>query len=534
MAKRGLSILQKQIILVFTLVVLSVGLYAFYAIHNFREDKLKYIFQTNQILAQSVGRSLKANFQSIKSDSDQIEDVVKNMPASEAATHVIDLLFKRNVNFGALAVIDDAHPSKDPAHPFTLFLASATFVGSHDVDLEKVQMFATQALRAGVDPSAQGQLTFRDHPEQGILSHVARVGTSTVVLLINKDFIASTLAESEGFDLFLVDAQNHVLSTNIRGPVTSMQEHPMLDTTKNMQFESGSRNFQLTKPDGSPEKYVGSFFKVMPGVTLVSQVTEFKASAGLRELALRSIFFALVLAGLGITLGYFFSKSLTAPLLSLMKATEDLAAGNYQIKFNINTRDEVKELSNHFETLAGKLNSREKELEKVTELAIKDGMTGAYNNRHFREKFSEWFLDAKQQGKDLCFAIIDVDHFKKFNDTYGHQQGDEVLKQLVKLLQRTVRPQDFVARYGGEEFVILMPDTPVAEGTQIAESVRTAYEAYDIPNLATRGAILKSTCSIGVVHVKSGNFTAIDQMIEVGDQNLYKCKKGGRNRVIAS
>src|SRR3972149_1465480 len=119
-------------------------------------------------------------------------------------------------------------------------------------------------------------------------------------------------------------------------------------------------------------------------------------------------------------------------------------------------------------------------------LAITDGMTGLYNHRYFLERINEEFERTRRYKRSLSLIMIDVDHFKKYNDTHGHQKGDEILKRVTKILKDTVRKSDTIARYGGEEFIIIFPETGGKEALSVAEKLRMEVEAHDFPGGETQ------------------------------------------------
>lgn len=167
--------------------------------------------------------------------------------------------------------------------------------------------------------------------------------------------------------------------------------------------------------------------------------------------------------------------------------------------------------------------------DETRQLAITDGMTFLYNYRHFMECLAEEFSRAKRYKRELSLLMIDVDFFKKYNDTYGHQKGDEVLRGLADILKRSVRASDIVARYGGEEFVILLPETENEKALMLAERIRKDVESA---NLARDGSapVEKVTVSIGVSTVDA-EIKSFDDLMTKADKALYQAKNSGRNRV---
>jgi diguanylate cyclase (GGDEF)-like protein len=132
-------------------------------------------------------------------------------------------------------------------------------------------------------------------------------------------------------------------------------------------------------------------------------------------------------------------------------------------------------------------------------------------------------------GRPLSVIMSDVDHFKKFNDTYGHAIGDEVLKAMGRVLPASVRPQDLPARLGGEEFVVLCPGTKAEEAAQVAERIREAVSQVRLNDL-DGNPVRQITASLGVASIDEA-IAKIDEVLERADVALYACKRGGRNQV---
>ena len=179
------------------------------------------------------------------------------------------------------------------------------------------------------------------------------------------------------------------------------------------------------------------------------------------------------------------------------------------------------------------------DLKTVTDLALRDEMTGLANFRAFNKRLQEEILISIKKNQPFGIAMLDVDKFKVFNDTYGHQQGDEVLRKVAQTYEKNVRSNDFVARYGGEEFVIILPNTDDNGVRVVCEKVRNAVQETKVPYLANPGEFLKVTASFGGICIypedllKTG-ITDQKVFIESADKNLYKAKESGRNRVVAS
>jgi len=161
--------------------------------------------------------------------------------------------------------------------------------------------------------------------------------------------------------------------------------------------------------------------------------------------------------------------------------------------------------------------------EHLEALATTDGLTGAKNHRAFQEALSQEFKRTERAHETLSVILLDVDKFKQYNDSFGHPEGDRVLKQIVQVLQEMARETDCVARYGGEEFIILLPETGAEGARDAAERFRAAIEAQDWP-------LRQVTASFGVATLNIGVRTGQD-LIEIADRGLYASKKAGRNCV---
>lgn len=169
-------------------------------------------------------------------------------------------------------------------------------------------------------------------------------------------------------------------------------------------------------------------------------------------------------------------------------------------------------------------------LTKATEESEKDFLTGCYNRKAFDKRVKETISDANLNSGALALLMIDVDHFKSFNDNYGHQIGDEVLKIVAKALTDSVKGMDIVARYGGEEFAVILPRTPVGGGMIVAEGIRKMIASKELKRRSTGESYGAITVSIGVAAFRA-NVDTPEQLIKRADEALYRSKKSGRNRV---
>ncbi|MFN0117227.1 MAG: GGDEF domain-containing protein [Elusimicrobiota bacterium] len=164
---------------------------------------------------------------------------------------------------------------------------------------------------------------------------------------------------------------------------------------------------------------------------------------------------------------------------------------------------------------------------QIEQSALRDGLTGLLTHKAFQDQLDESILEASRYNQPLSIILCDVDHFKKVNDTHGHQAGDLVLQGFAHVLDRNVRDVDIVARYGGEEFILLLRHTSHAQAKQLAEKIRIDLMAQEFD---TGSQVLSITSSFGVATFPE-DATSGQQLIRQADQRLYKCKEGGRNQV---
>ena len=172
--------------------------------------------------------------------------------------------------------------------------------------------------------------------------------------------------------------------------------------------------------------------------------------------------------------------------------------------------------------------------QRLEELSHQDGLTGIANRRAFDFLIERQFREAQRRKEPLSLVLCDVDHFKAYNDRYGHPAGDECLKQFAAALARTCkRGVDVAARYGGEEFALLLPDTPAAGGLQVAENARRELAALAIAHEKSATAAIV-TFSAGIATFDAQRDGSPRELITRADEALYRAKQMGRNRSIAA
>jgi diguanylate cyclase (GGDEF)-like protein/PAS domain S-box-containing protein len=201
-----------------------------------------------------------------------------------------------------------------------------------------------------------------------------------------------------------------------------------------------------------------------------------------------------------------------------------------QITHYVAVKEDVTEIKQAEQELRRYVAEIERLQEKLREQAIRDPLTGAFNRRYLIETLDRELAHASRHGSPISLVMIDADHFKNINDTFGHQAGDLALQRLVQLIERHTRKSDVVCRYGGEEFVVLLPETAPEDAYRRAEEWRLAFAAERIE---FNGQTFQVTISLGVA---AGSVPEVSgaSLLNAADQAMYRAKEIGRNRTVLS
>ena len=167
--------------------------------------------------------------------------------------------------------------------------------------------------------------------------------------------------------------------------------------------------------------------------------------------------------------------------------------------------------------------------QELLRLSTRDPLTGLYNRSYFHDRVAIEVNRASRTGQPLSIAMVDVDHFKSFNDAHGHAAGDQVLESIADVLRRSFRTTDIVSRYGGEEFVIAMPDTDLSAATRKLEIVRQRIESTPTPAASPRSAVVTISAGVAALPADGANDVAL---LAVADARLFAAKAAGRNRIV--
>lgn len=173
----------------------------------------------------------------------------------------------------------------------------------------------------------------------------------------------------------------------------------------------------------------------------------------------------------------------------------------------------------------------QRDLDEVRRESMLDPLTKIYNRKSFDEGLLHAFAETAEKGAPLCLMLLDIDHFKSFNDTWGHQTGDQVLRLVAMTLKSNIKGKDMAARYGGEEFAAVLPETDLEGAVIVADNIRKAIQAKELLKRSTNEKLGRITASFGVAMHRPGDTPAT--LIERADRCLYAAKHAGRNRVLS-
>jgi diguanylate cyclase (GGDEF)-like protein len=235
---------------------------------------------------------------------------------------------------------------------------------------------------------------------------------------------------------------------------------------------------------------------------------------------------AVLIAGLVIALllTAIVARTIVRPLAEVQQVMRAVAAGDLSQRARVRGRDEVGMMAASVNQASDCMRLA---FDRVQQLATTDELTGAFNRRHFTMTATSQLQVAQRGHRPLVAMMVDIDHFKRVNDTYGHATGDEVIRSVARVLQGQIRKPDVFGRYGGEEFAVVHSEM-AGDPLKLGERLRTAVEAVAVPG---PGHPIEVTVSIGVAELKPDD--DLETLLERADKALYRAKETGRNRVVA-
>lgn len=359
----------------------------------------------------------------------------------------------------------------------------------------------------------------------------ATVNFSTVQGILQK------FVRSERGDVHLTTNDGRLI-LSASGSSAALMAVP-LDSTARVAMQTDTAG--LVSYDGmAGEQVVGTSAPILglPWATVAElQAAEaFGPIARLRNVTLAFVIGLVLLIGL---IAYRLGLLIARPLDRLTTAAGTVAKGDLSVELPDAGAGEVGYLTDVFVYMVQRLREGREKLseaheelketnEELERLSITDSLTGLFNRRYLMRTLEAEVRRAGRMKHPFAVLMTDVDHFKSFNDTYGHQAGDEVLARVAGVLQATVREVDCAARYGGEEFSVMLPETDLQGAAEVAERARVGVAEEPF---VFRGKAVRVTLSIGVSEFPTDGDTS-EKLIEAADRALYQAKRKGRNRVV--
>jgi diguanylate cyclase (GGDEF)-like protein len=224
------------------------------------------------------------------------------------------------------------------------------------------------------------------------------------------------------------------------------------------------------------------------------------------------------------------ARSLTAPLTHLTAGAFRVASGDLDVAIDVRGQDEIAYLTRVFNDMVEQINAAQGQLREQNReleiLSVTDPLTGLYNRQHLTVKIQDLLEKSARENLPFALLMLDLDHFKRLNDDYGHLAGDQALRDVADHLRHTLRDTDYAARFGGEEFLIILPGLDVELAMKTAERIR---KAVCKDRIKFDGGEVELTLSAGVAVFPDAGRT-VDSLVQAADAALYAAKEGGRNR----
>jgi len=485
-------------------------------LHNLRVFASSYEVTENLDLLPAVGSARIVGSQASVRLSDYLSSVQQLFP-----------------DYGELLVID---------HQTSVVASSADSAGA--VNLPPDWLQDLQADDA-VDRAILGAPYWDQHTEEAALTIAVPIGSPAGPFLgalaarlkINSvDSILKSYSPGESGQAYLITSAGNLITGSRTNSARLMNMKLSETAIRNLLAAEGTA---IEYTDYLGTEVVGTLRRI-PRLNwaLVAEIPAEEAYAQVARLRnVTLVVVAALLLGVGL-IAYVLAQVIVRPLDRLTAGAREVAAGDLSVGLPVIGRGEVSYLTEVFNDMVAKLRKGREELDAANEtlteqnealerLSITDGLTGLFNRRQLMEALTKESQRTRRHKRPFTVLMLDVDHFKKCNDTYGHLVGDNVLKKLGSILKEMTRDVDFVARYGGEEFVVLLLEADQNGGAEVAERVRERIAAE---TFTSGNAEFNITVSIGVAAC-SGPDPSPDTVISQADRALYQAKRQGRNRV---
>ena len=380
-------------------------------------------------------------------------------------------------------------------------------------------------------------------------------GSLTGALIINLELekliqrVEGNKRERSG-DAYVVSQDGTVIIHPEHGLIENgMSEAVIAPVVAAIKGESGWLEYETDK------KVRLAGYSIVPSTKMkvIVQIPKAEAMHEVETIRQRSLLVLVLAASLAVAIGLLIAGALAKPLAKIEEAVERLGQGELNVRINMHGQDEISQLASAFDSLAEQLARRDEELSRINEglerqveertrelqqaneelklVSQLDGLTGIANRRMFDEVLRREWLRGLRDGVPLALIMLDADFFKAYNDTYGHQAGDECLKFIAAEVKKMAkRSSDLAARYGGEEFVLILEECDLCGAAQIAENLRVAIEAARMPHQGSKISEFV-TVSLGAAALVPRAGLTPENLVEAADLAMYQAKQSGRNRV---
>ena len=334
-----------------------------------------------------------------------------------------------------------------------------------------------------LDDSIVGTITTGYYFDNSIVEYIKQISGMEITIFIGKEAVASTITDdNKNFQSRIPLHNNEILDRVLKNGKIYVGEEKIQGKSFFAQYKP------LISSDGDIEGMLFDGYN-LEGISLLK-----------KKLILVQVFLIILSLGFSYLASYLFIKGIVQPIEHIIENMKKVQGGNFNVKAVVNRNDELKQLANGFNNMVSVILDSIKKLDKknleLKEIAIKDGLTNAYNQKYIYSRLEEEIKRTKIYNHSLSIIMLDIDHFKKVNDTYGHQVGDAVLVNVCKITKDNLREVDILGRYGGEEFIIILPNNDIHNGYLVAERIRKSIEKQKYIK------DLKVTISGGVVELK--------------------------------
>ena len=426
-------------------------------------------------------------------------------------------------------------------------LASDVTVGHPSMPIDGIEPFKPRQIVRFIDPKPGVERTYYLH----IASPDGELVVSFPMDIIQRLFVSATPLGHSG-ETFLADGKG-LFVTRPRYASDQGHSHPI--SARPMQDCLTTGDGEELDLDYRNVAVIHGFRRVpeMGDGCIMAHFDQAEAFAELTTLKWQFAAIAMALVGIATTLALRLGRGIVKPIAALAKVSRAIMDGDYNACAAVSGYAEIAGLSRDFNRMAERLamtvgelreqkamlehrvSERTGELvaanEKLAALSRSDGLTGLANRRHLDEVLETEWRRAGRLGKPLCMILIDVDHFKRYNDHYGHLAGDDCLRRVASVLTANVqRAGELAARYGGEEFAVVLHDTELRQAAELAETIRRAVCDLALPHAGADLGVV--TISLGLAVVQPDAADAVCALIDLADQALYRAKAAGRNRVV--